>query len=408
MAGNVATQLVVTGEVDGEAALRAGLAGGFAAGVDAWAKTGISDATERWAVERLADGVAGEIREQSFAEALRWGVVDSAGATAANMIGYGLAGDAGTLTHTLAHGALGALIAEAKGMDPAAGAIGGITSDIVAPLIDEGTQLSGQDRYAAVTALDMLTAGLVSHAAGHDATTAAMTAQNEVLNNFLTPKQLLQVEQAMSDCSGDSLCESQVRDSARSLSANQDMILTVDKIKCFFGSCDAYKSEITWLKTLYDPPVVVQDIRTLHPDWSAEQVAGKATAYLTEAKSSLDAATSRTIFGTVEVVGAVAAAVGAIGSATQTAREALEQGQTAILKNGYYEVNGLKFSKIYYTKLWSTGRGAPSLVANEILASGAKGVPDALKAGFFRYEAGGWEMVYNPVTKEVWHLQPLK
>jgi filamentous hemagglutinin len=79
-----------------------------------------------------------------------------------------------------------------------------------------------------------------------------------------------------------------------------------------------------------------------------------------------------------------------------------------VLKDGYYEVNGLKFSEYYYNKLWSTGRGAPSLVANEILASGAKGVPDAVKAGFFRYISGGWEMVFNPTTKEVWHLQPLR
>ena len=86
----------------------------------------------------------------------------------------------------------------------------------------------------------------------------------------------------------------------------------------------------------------------------------------------------------------------------------VEQGSMAVLKNGYYEVNGLKFSEYYYNKLWSTGRGAPSLAANEILASGAKGVPDAVKAGFFRYEAGGWEMVFNPSTKEVWHLQPIK
>jgi hypothetical protein len=55
----------------------------------------------------------------------------------------------------------------------------------------------------------------------------------------------------------------------------------------------------------------------------------------------------------------------------------------AILKNGYYEVNGLKFSKYYYNKLWSTRRGAPSLVAKEILKAGVKHtVPDALKPGF--------------------------
>ena len=86
----------------------------------------------------------------------------------------------------------------------------------------------------------------------------------------------------------------------------------------------------------------------------------------------------------------------------------VEQGAVAVLKNGYYEVSGFKFSEYYYNKLWSTGRGAPSLVAKQILESGASGVADATKAGFLRYEAAGWEMVFNPTTKEIWHLQPLR
>ena len=92
---------------------------------------------------------------------------------------------------------------------------------------------------------------------------------------------------------------------------------------------------------------------------------------------------------------------GKFGDAAEFAAKAAQRG-------GYFEVNGLKFSEYYYNKLWSTGRGAPSLVAKEILASGVKGVPDTCKPGFFRYEAYGWEMVFNPTTKEVWHLQPIK
>jgi hypothetical protein len=91
------------------------------------------------------------------------------------------------------------------------------------------------------------------------------------------------------------------------------------------------------------------------------------------------------------------------------AKGVVNQTSKAILKNGYYEVNGFKFSEYYYNKLWSTGRGAPSLVANEVLQGGAKtAVPDALKAGFNKYIHGGWEMIYNPATKEVWHLQPIR
>ncbi|SEK63787.1 hypothetical protein [Parapedobacter koreensis] len=91
------------------------------------------------------------------------------------------------------------------------------------------------------------------------------------------------------------------------------------------------------------------------------------------------------------------------------AASVVNQTSKAVLKNGYYEVNGFKFSEYYYNKLWSTGRGAPSLVAKEILEGGAKtAVSDAIKAGFYKYIYGGWEMIYNPTTKEVWPLLPLR
>jgi hypothetical protein len=80
----------------------------------------------------------------------------------------------------------------------------------------------------------------------------------------------------------------------------------------------------------------------------------------------------------------------------------------AVLKGGYYEVNGFKFSKYYYEKLWNTGRKAPSLIAKLVLeGTDGKGVPDIRRPGFFYYVYGGWELVYNPVTTEAWHLQPI-
>src|SRR5581483_12134520 len=75
--------------------------------------------------------------------------------------------------------------------------------------------------------------------------------------------------------------------------------------------------------------------------------------------------------------------------------EQINQTSLAILKNGYYEVNGFKFSERYYNRLWTEGRKAPSLVAKTILEDpGVKVLSDS-KAGFLRYEIEGWEMVYN-------------
>lgn len=85
----------------------------------------------------------------------------------------------------------------------------------------------------------------------------------------------------------------------------------------------------------------------------------------------------------------------------------VNQSGIAILKNGYYEVNGLKFSELYYNKLWDEGRPAPSLVAREILDH-ASIVTSDFKPGFMKYIYNKWELVYNPITKEIWHLQPIK
>ena len=81
----------------------------------------------------------------------------------------------------------------------------------------------------------------------------------------------------------------------------------------------------------------------------------------------------------------------------------------AVLKNGYYEVNGFKFTKFYYNKLWQNGRGAPSLAAKAILENTTKIIPDpAGYSGFFKYFSDKWEMVYNPTTKIVSHIQPIR
>ena len=82
----------------------------------------------------------------------------------------------------------------------------------------------------------------------------------------------------------------------------------------------------------------------------------------------------------------------------------INQSSVAILKNGYYEVNGFKFTEYYYNKLWNNGRGAPSILAQEILDGSKNKIADLRKVGFYRYEYGGWELVYNPSTREVWHI----
>ncbi|MEQ1560883.1 MAG: RHS repeat-associated core domain-containing protein [Methyloglobulus sp.] len=100
-------------------------------------------------------------------------------------------------------------------------------------------------------------------------------------------------------------------------------------------------------------------------------------------------------------LGEFGAAKGAAGAVTSVGRE-------INLIDGFYQAEGsaFKFSEYYYDKLWSTGRGAPFLQAEEILNTANKVSSDRM-AGFYRYTNEFSEMVYNPASKEVWHLQPL-
>jgi hypothetical protein len=71
----------------------------------------------------------------------------------------------------------------------------------------------------------------------------------------------------------------------------------------------------------------------------------------------------------------------------------------------YYSVDNFKISGNYYEKLWQQGRPAPFLQAREILSSSPKITVDPRgRAGFYKYESVGLEMVYNPTTGEIWHI----
>ncbi len=76
----------------------------------------------------------------------------------------------------------------------------------------------------------------------------------------------------------------------------------------------------------------------------------------------------------------------------------------------FYSADGFKFSASYYDRLWSSGgRPAPFLQARAIMDSNPTIMPDPRgAAGYFRYEGAGMEMIYNPTTGQVGHIQPLR
>jgi hypothetical protein len=77
------------------------------------------------------------------------------------------------------------------------------------------------------------------------------------------------------------------------------------------------------------------------------------------------------------------------------ANSATTIGREIKLVHGFYQAEGsaFKFSDYYCNKLWSTGRGAPFLQAEEVLNTAKTNTPDRI-AGFNRYanDAFGWSI----------------
>lgn len=74
--------------------------------------------------------------------------------------------------------------------------------------------------------------------------------------------------------------------------------------------------------------------------------------------------------------------------------------------DGYVQNSTFKFKHWYHDKLWKEGRPYPFLQAQEVLDTATSVSKDRMK-GFYRYTNGRLEMVYNPKTREIFHLQPL-
>ncbi|PLZ00439.1 adhesin [Burkholderia sp. WAC0059] len=93
----------------------------------------------------------------------------------------------GELAYIAAHGALGCAASAAEGTGCAGGAIGGAASAAITPFILDGVDPSGAalspGQSALVTALSMLSGAGVAGALGQNTTAAAISAENESLNN---------------------------------------------------------------------------------------------------------------------------------------------------------------------------------------------------------------------------------
>lgn len=131
-------------------------------------------------------GVSSAINGSSFIDALKSSFINDMSAYASNDIGSAFIGKEGSLGHMLTHGVLGAMSEAARGGDPTAGAIGGITAAALAQPLDDALGLQGDARKIALTAITMLAGGYAAEALGRDGVAAAGVAQNATVNNYLS------------------------------------------------------------------------------------------------------------------------------------------------------------------------------------------------------------------------------
>ena len=77
------------------------------------------------------------------------------------------------------------------------------------------------------------------------------------------------------------------------------------------------------------------------------------------------------------------------------------------LMDGFYLVDGLKISDSYYERLWKEGRSIPTSEGGLRQQSCDLPVPRGAP-GYFRYEGAGLEVIYDPITGQIGHIQPVR
>lgn len=146
-------------------------------------------------------GVNTAINGGSFGDAFKSSFISDLAAVGANAVGL----STNTLSpgNILGHAAVGALAAQLKGLDALSGAIGGAGGAIVNPILDQaigGTDGSGwgkdpefaQKMQTATLQLgSMAVSAVAATALGKNGMTAALAAQNETVNNFLTKENIV-------------------------------------------------------------------------------------------------------------------------------------------------------------------------------------------------------------------------
>ncbi len=351
----------------------------------------------------------------------------------------------------MAHAVVNAVLAAAQGNNALAGAAGAVSGEVMAQLVMEAlypgknaSELSESEKQT-ISMLGTLAAGLAGGLIGDnnaDTLTAAQAGKTAVENNYLSVSEKSELEiakQKLRNSKDPEEREQAEKEIARlielDISRDKKVIAACSNgaagsVECAAARLDVYKVKAEYENTgnynsrasqqyadAYGQIVNLLNITSVDAQ-NQQQVKDAMVNYAMQ-QLGVDKATAEQYVSTYDGMKIVAASVTPVlGSAAASKLEAIGKssalqtnigGKPITFDGEFYSVDGMKLSKSYYERLWTQGRPAPFIQAKEVLNSNPKIEKDPRGApGYYRYEGVGLEMIYNPSTGQIGHIQPVR
>ncbi|MCK6394605.1 MAG: DUF637 domain-containing protein [Zoogloea sp.] len=148
--------------------------------------------------------------------AITTGVIDAAGASAANSVG-----DLTGFSNRMGHLVVGCAMGAAKGGDCGSGAIGGLAGELAAEWYGGDREPVSATQASKTVDVARLFGALAVTLVGGDAQVGATAAGNAAQNNFLNHFQVKQLNEQLAQCKGQAGCINQAISEARELDKRQ-------------------------------------------------------------------------------------------------------------------------------------------------------------------------------------------
>lgn len=217
-------------------------------------------------------------------------------------------GKENSFEHIATHAVLGAITAQTNGGNALSGAISAGGAEYIAKvtaqtLFQKDAKDLTADEKETVSSISQIVGTLSGSVTGNSSLNAYVggnVAKNAVENNYLTAKQLIEVEKAYVECGNDELCKERVVKNAQYISQQQDMRLTWAKLQCGLGFCNELNAmNQEWVRSL-DVRYVANELQKQYPELSYQNALQLAKRYSVEADSSFNQGTKRVIVGALE------------------------------------------------------------------------------------------------------------